>query len=180
MKKHGLLIIGILAFCGSGLHAEEKPWKPDMGYAVDRRLSASEPITSPWEFSKEAERAEYQMLYLLEAHKDATLLALNLRHKGGDVSITQEQRNQLNHVVGNLSEVVRTSFSDVTPFFLTKMNSTLLLMMLYHYEVYCYGGDSSESWPVIIKPLQDLDPVITAKAKELAKKGIEGRNRINQ
>ena len=148
--------------------------------AYPSAASVGDPIKSPWSFSAEAQRAEYRMLYLLQAHKDAILLALSFERKVGEGKITQEQIVKLRQVGGNLNDVVRCSYTDVTPYFSTNNNPTLLLMMLYHFEVYCYGGDSDESWPTIIKPLQELDPEITAKAMELAKKGTAERNKITE
>jgi hypothetical protein len=180
MKTHITIIAALLASCISSLSADEKPWTPDMGYNVDRRLSAGGPINSPWDFSKEAERAEYRMLYLLEAHRDAVMLALAFERKVGEGKISQEQIVQLRQVGGNLNEVVQASYAEASPYFTTRKNPTLLLMMLYHFEVYCYGGDSNEGWPVTIKSLQELDPAITAKAKELAKQGIENLHKIKK
>ena len=179
MKMHSIFAISILLGCSLGLQAQEKPWTPDMDYNTDRRLSAGDPDVSPWKFSTETRRAEYGMLYLLQAHKDAILLSGKLRSKVGEGKITQEQIFQLRRIGANLDEVLKSSYGEVTPHFSCKKNPTLLLMMLYHYEVYGPGGDS-ESWPTIIKPLQDLDPEITAKAKELAKKGTAGRNKVTK
>jgi len=178
MKNHSLVAALLLCAMTPVAQSKEKPWSPSMPYNVDRRLDSGDPDPSPWTFSKDAQRAEYRMLYLLQAHKDAVLLALSMERKVKSREITQEQIIEPRSIDGNLVEVVKCSFSDVLPYFKAKSNPTLLLMMLYHFEVYCRGGDSDEGWPAIIKPLHEIDPEITAKAKELAKKGIAERNKI--
>ena len=178
MKTYPMFAISVLFSFSSMVHAEPKPWTPSMSYSESRWRSVSDPHPRLWTFSKVAERAEYQMPYLLQADKDATLLALSLESKVREGKISQGQIVQLRGIGGSLHEVVRCMYEDVTPYFEKKPNPTLLLMMLYHFEVYCYGGDSDESWPDIIEPLQALDPAITAEAKKLAVKGIADRKAI--
>ena len=169
MKPYAVSAIVILLISLASSSAKEKQWTPNMDYNVDRRESGGDPITSPWDFSVDAQRAEYSMLYLLQADKDAAILAQELEHKVNEGTLTQEQIVRLRQIGGNLGDVVISAYADVTPYFSTQKNPTLLLMMLYHFEVYRHGGDSNESWPSVIKPLQELDPAITAKAKGLAK-----------
>lgn len=177
MKTSPMSLIASLVIGLASSSAKEKQWSPDMDYNVDRRESGSDPITSPWDFSADAQRAEYGMLYLSQADKDAVILALELEHKVGEGTLTQQQIVRLRRISGNFADVVKCEYTEVTPYFLKRANPTLLLMMLYHFEVYRHGGDADESWPSVIKPLQELDPVITAKAKELAKEGMIRRNK---
>lgn len=98
----------------------------------------------------------------------------------GEGTFSEDQIVNLRSISRNLADVVKSAYKEVTPYFSIEKNPELLLMMLYHFEVYRSGGDRDESWPEVIQPLQELDPAITAKAKELAKEGILKRNKISE
>lgn len=180
MKSFRVLSIFILVIGVSSLRAERKKWTPDMAYNT-KLLIAGQPSKSAWGYSKEGQQAEYKMLYLLEAHKATTLATLSLERRIEEEItalevITQKNLWEFSSALGCMNDVVRCSFQDTIKHFEVKPNPDLLLMMLYHFEVYCYGGDGDESWPELIGKLQKLDPAITEKAKKLAVKGVAARN----
>lgn len=164
MKNHPLILVGMLLCTTQTLVSGEKPWTPGMPYDADRRESASDPVESPWGSSTSAERAEYRMLHLMEAHKNATILILQLDRDG---KLEHETAVRLRGVVGSLDEALECSYREAIPYFAKAENPTLLTMMLYHYEL--YGVRSSmERWDPTISSLRKLDPDIAERAKKLA------------
>jgi hypothetical protein len=159
-------MVGIIFACFAGLFAKETTWTPEMPY--DTYRSGVDDSGGPWDDHPEAHDAEVTLRHLLEAHKQAVILGSGRPpHNGFDPKAYKRVRA----ISYSLHEVVSSSYLTILPFFKKKGNPNLLLMILYHFEVYCAGGDGDEAWPWIIEPLQRLDPVITAKAKEMAKKG---------
>ena len=132
-----------------------------MPYNIDRRLSSRGPTESRWDFSEEARNVEYRMLYLLEADKHARQLMDRLD------TLDQELFRHVMTVNGNLDEVLECSFREAIPYFEKVENPTLLLMMLFHYEVY-RKGSAMERWDGTISALRKIDPEIAGKAKRFA------------
>jgi hypothetical protein len=163
MKTH---LVTILLVTLSALHCSaEVTWDPSQPYNSVREGESS------WTHSIDARRCEYGLKYLLEAHKDAVEVQLSSESKVSEGLFSQEELVRIGGIAGNLGEVIRCAFSESLKYFQEEPNEDLLLMLLYHFEVYCYGGDSCEAWPGIIKPLQKLDPELSKSAKELAKDG---------
>lgn len=151
-------------YAAQALASGEKRWTTDMPYTADRRESASDPVESPWGFSTSAETAEYRLLHLMEAHKNATILNLQLDRDG---ELEHETAVRLRQVVGSLDEALECSYRDAIAYFAKAENPSLLLMMLYHYEL--YGVRSSmERWLPTISSLRKLDPEMAKRAKKLA------------
>ncbi|MEM7384807.1 MAG: hypothetical protein AAF514_07660, partial [Verrucomicrobiota bacterium] len=164
MKKQAIILIGILMFTAQALVSREKPWTPDIPYNTDRRDSANDPAESPWDFSSSAATAEYRMLHLMEAHKNATMLNLRLDRDG---KLDHETAVRLRQVEGSLDEALECSYRDAIPYFAKAANPSLLMMMLYHYELYGVRS-SKEGWIPTISSLRRIDPETSARAKKLA------------
>ena len=173
MKKHQLLILATLLGTMYSLSAEVQPWSPDIRYDTSR--AGFEDSDTPWGLSPEARDAENTLRHVLEAHKQAVILGLGFPPHNG---LDQKAYERVKAISGCLGDVVTSEYLRILPYFKKKSNPTLLLMMLYHFEVYCAGGDGDESWPWIIEHFQKLDPATTAKAKEMAKKGKADLHRI--
>jgi len=122
---------------------------------------------SPWEGDLTALDEAYRMEYLLSADKLANELDLQLEGR-----VSQDIIVKVRGIGGDLDEVLLISYKNITPLLLKKKDPILLLLMLYHFEVYSRGS-ANENWDPTIEPLQKMDPAITTRAKELAKKGYE-------
>ena len=164
MNRQPFILIGILMCTAQALVSGEKPWTPEMPYTSDRRESAKDPVESPWDFSGTAASAEYQMLHLLEAHKNATILNLQLDRDG---KLNHETAVRLRQVEGDLDEALACSYHDVIPYLRKAPNPSLLMMMLYHYELYGIRS-SMERWIPTMSSLRKIDPETSARAKKLA------------
>lgn len=172
MKIH--LVAILLATLSPILCSAEVTWNPSEPYNSVREGESS------WTHSDDARRCEYGLKYLLEAHKDAVESQLSNEAKVSEGLMSQEEIVRLRTIAGNLSEVIKSEFTESVRYFQQKPNPDLLLMLLYHFKVYCYGGDSCESCPEIIKPLRELDPEMTARADSFALKGVEERNKLTK
>jgi hypothetical protein len=153
-----LCLICAVASFGS-LHAGEVPWTPEAPYNYDRRQSASEDDPSPWASSSDFSRVEYRLTYLMEADRNAIKLARGEK--------LDENDNMLLHaVIDDLDEALEVCYREAIPCFKTRPNPTLLLMMLYHYDVYV--NSAMERWEPTIEALRQLDPATTQKPDKLS------------
>ena len=129
---------------------------------------------SPWEGDRTALDEAYRMEYLLSADKLANELDLQLEGR-----VSQDIIVKVRGIGGDLDDVLLISYRNITPLLLKKKDPILLLLMLYHFEVYSRGS-ANESWDPTIEPLQKIDPAITTRAKELAKKGHEWTTKLRK
>jgi len=80
--------------------------------------------------------------------------------------LSEDDQVTLHTVIDHLDEALELSYRDAIPCFQTKANSTLLLMMLYHYEAHVHSA--MERWEPTIGALKQIDPAITRQASDLA------------
>ena len=176
MKLSQAILIGILSFCVSTARADEKDWRPEMSYNEMRTalFSVLDHVPeSPWKGDETACGELLRMNYLLSADKQACELEIQLEGR-----VSQEVIRKVRGVQGDLDEVLVSAYANITPFLLKKKDPILLLVMLYHFEV--YNGSANEGWEPTIEQLQKIDPAITARAKELAKKGLEWTSKLQK
>lgn len=141
------------------LRAGEVPWTPETSYNYDRRQSHSEDDPSPWASDRTARRIEYRLIYLMMADRNAKTLD-HKKKLGEDDSVL------LHTVIDDLDECLEVCYREAIPCFKAKLNPTLLLMMLYHYDVHV--NSAMERWLPTIGALRKLDPTITVNAEKLA------------
>jgi hypothetical protein len=177
MKLSQAILIGILSLCVSTARADEKDWRPEMSYneMTTALFSVLDHVPdSPWKGDEAAVGEAYRMTYLLSADKRALELDWQLEGRASQDIIVK-----VRGIGGDLDDVLLSSYKKITPFLLKKKEPILLLLMLYHFEVYSRGS-ANEGWDPTIEPLQKIDPAITTRAKELAKRGHEWTSKLRK
>ncbi|WP_411825551.1 hypothetical protein [Luteolibacter sp. AS25] len=129
-------------------------------YAVGEDYNiAREP--SSWS-DPDMRRLEYQLLYLMQTDMDLKQLSRS-RPQG----LTRQQTINLSRAIGNIDEVLVSTYPGAIAHFKKQRNPALLKMMLAHY--FLYIKSANEAWPPTIAKLAELDPQLASNVAEEVK-----------
>lgn len=139
------------------LPAEEASWK--LG---DPYTAFFEGTWTPGQIQHDMNCGTYQfrLQYLMQAHREAKELAAS-------EDLDDANRRKVSRIVDDLEESLLPCYSEsLRCFKKDSKNPTLLLMMIYHYQVYIKPYTANEGWSKIVGILEQVDPDITREALE--------------